>query len=213
MDLVQSSIDPASLAQQLQALQPRFDMSDGDLLATYWRFHPRFRFLKTLPGHAAVLDVGAGAGGLPGWKTWLEPVRTDLRLYAVDRTPAPHGHGYEAWACSDLDDALPDFAAASFDAALLSHVVEHLRDPARLLGWIGRCVRPGGRVYVEWPSEVSTTLPPREALLPLGIDIIISNFFDDCTHRRLIPAAEVHAALSATGLRPTASGTIDLGLV
>lgn len=211
MTLVHS--DPATMATHLQALQPRFDMSDGDLLATYWRFHPRFRFLKTLTADATVLDVGAGAGGLPGWKSWLEPVRADLRLYAVDRAPAPRGHGYEAWACADLDDTLPDFPDRAFDAALLSHVVEHLRDPACLLGWLGRCVRPGGRVCVEWPSETSAHLPRREALLPLGIDIVITNFFDDATHRRPVTSDEVREALSAAGLRATASGTIDLGLV
>ncbi|HVZ07365.1 MAG TPA: methyltransferase domain-containing protein [Rhodopila sp.] len=206
-------MDPADLARQLLALQPCLDIADGELLAAYWRFHPRFRFVKTARAGASILDVGAGAGGLPAWKAWLDPQRHDLRLFAADRAPAPQQHGYDSWECLDLDEALPDFPGITFDAALLSHIVEHVRDPALLLAWIGSRLAIGGRIYIEWPSEASVRLPRREALLPFGVDLMISNFFDDATHRRPVTMEELRIALRDAGFRVTASGTIAAGLL
>jgi len=46
-----------------------------------------------------------------------------------------------------------------------------------------------------------------------GIDIVITNFFDDATHLRVIPAAELTTALIAAGFHIAGSGTIDAGLI
>jgi SAM-dependent methyltransferase len=48
-----------------------------------------------------------------------------------------------------------DLAPQSIDAAIVWHVLEHLRDPAAALERIRRWVRPGGRVIVACPNLAS----------------------------------------------------------
>ena len=48
-----------------------------------------------------------------------------------------------------------DLAAASLDAVVVWHVLEHLRDPAGTLAGIARWLRPGGRVVVACPNLAS----------------------------------------------------------
>ena len=206
-------ISPAESARALLSVQPRLDLSDQNLLAAYWRFHPRFRFFKTVVPNAQVPDIGAGAGGLAQWKSWLEPVRTDIRVFAVDQARPSPDHRYERWETVDLDHALPRFPGLTFDAAILSHVVEHLSAPTRLLSWLAARLRPGSPIYIEWPSLASAEQPNREALLPYGVDLVISNFFDDATHRRLISPDALRDALLTAGFSIRVSGTIDLGLI
>lgn len=201
------------LLRRMQGLHRRLSCSDAELLEMYWRFHPRFRFVKTLPAHARLLDVGAGSGGLAYWKGWLEPKRDDIVFHGIDQYRGTEAHLYRAWESLDLDHAAPSFPGVSFDAFVLSHVIEHLRDPARMLQWITSRAAPGGRVYLEWPGENAARQPGREAFLKHGIDIVITNFFDDSTHLRVISPAELLMLLTGSGFTINESGTIDHGVV
>jgi SAM-dependent methyltransferase len=50
--------------------------------------------------------------------------------------------------------ALP-FTDSSFDLITCNMVVEHLKNPARALAEIGRCLRPGGVVVINTPNLVN----------------------------------------------------------
>jgi SAM-dependent methyltransferase len=52
----------------------------------------------------------------------------------------------------DLDTGLPEGAAGSYDLALLSHVLEHLRYPETVLRRISRILQPGGYIAVALPN-------------------------------------------------------------
>jgi hypothetical protein len=53
----------------LKSRQRRLNAPDQDLVELFWRVHPRFQFLKSLPWGWNLLDIGAGNGGLAHWKS------------------------------------------------------------------------------------------------------------------------------------------------
>jgi SAM-dependent methyltransferase len=205
--------DTAGTLDRLSRLRSRMTCSDAALIETYWGLHPRYRFIKATPRRAALLDIGAGSGGMAQWKRWGEPQREDIRFYGVDTTRGEHARLYKRWEALDLDAKLPRFRWVRFDACVMSHVIEHVRDPLRLLRWLGTRLRRGAPVYIEWPGAASLTQPPREALLPHGVDIMITNFFDDATHLCPIERCQLLDWLAEAGLVVRDSGTIDLGTV
>lgn len=73
----------------------------------------------------------------------------------------------------DTLDTIPDEA---FDVILVAHVLEHLKDPARVLGALCRKLKKGGAIYVEFPSLRSLGLSSHEGTL---------QFCDDGTHIHL----------------------------
>src|SRR5215468_8166824 len=59
---------------ELPPCTPGLETATRDqLLEWYWRSHPRFCFFKGAPPNAWVLDLGAGGGGLPFWREYLDP--------------------------------------------------------------------------------------------------------------------------------------------
>ena len=99
---------------------------------------------------ARTVDIGCANGGL------LAALEREgmTRLEGVDPSPAcvdatsrlSHAKGY----VGGLFD-LPD-AVRNADAAVLSHVLEHVRDVPRALGQLRGVLRPGGMAYVEVPD-------------------------------------------------------------
>jgi 2-polyprenyl-3-methyl-5-hydroxy-6-metoxy-1,4-benzoquinol methylase len=59
-----------------------------------------------------------------------------------------------------------DLPAASFDAAFLIHVLEHLNDPVAVLRRIGTWLRPGGRLFVVCPNANAAS---RQIAVKMGL--------------------------------------------
>lgn len=103
-----------------------------------------------------LLDVGSGAGNtLAGWR--------DLHDHVVGVEPDPRavrvareGLGLDVRAGSLEAQA---FAPASFDAATLCHVLEHLPDPAATLRAVAPLLRPGGELIV-WVPDFGSLMRP-----------------------------------------------------
>ncbi len=103
-----------------------------------------------LPARAGgrLLDVGCGAGML------LRRMRElGWNVEGVDPDPVAVGRacalGFEA-RLGTLESQ--DYPAAGFDAVVLSHVVEHLRDPRGTLAECARVLAPGGRLALFTPN-------------------------------------------------------------
>lgn len=110
-----------------------------------WRVN---RLLPALGPAARVLEVGSGYGVFLGR---LHARRPDLLLCAVepDRTARTVGlEGAPVSFFGSLDD-IQD----RFDAIVLYHVLEHLRDPAATLVALAARLAPGGRLIAEVPDE------------------------------------------------------------
>jgi SAM-dependent methyltransferase len=99
-------------------------------------------FLKN--ANSEILEVGVG----PGWNLVHLPAR---RRVGMDVTTAYaeqlRGQGVEF--VSDLEQ----LAGQQFDLVILSHVMEHLLEPARMLEQIGKLLKPEGEFLVIVPLE------------------------------------------------------------
>ncbi len=180
----------------------------NEILAWYWSHHPRFRFLKSIRPEGNVADIGAGGGGLVSWKNWLTPLRDDLQIYAVDLQKSDLFEKYAGYQICNLDDEPLKFDASFFDAAVLSHILEHITEPKNLLRELRRVMRPGGEMYIEVPTLESMDFPSRREFLNGGIPVSTVNFFDDSTHRRTFSQNELRTLAESTGYRMLDSGTI-----
>jgi len=104
--------------------------------------------LDHLPASGDVLEVGSGDGKI---LRTLAAQRPELRLHGCDirnwDAPAPRVEFRVM-----TSRAIP-FAAASFDAVLVVDVIEHVDDPAFLIGEIARVLRPTGRFVGFVPIE------------------------------------------------------------
>jgi SAM-dependent methyltransferase len=181
--------------------------SRDQLIEWYWVGHPRFCFFKGLGEGSHLLDIGAGSGGLPYWRQYLSPDRSDLKLSGIDLAEPATRELYEKFHVGNLDEGIP-FEDGMFDAGFASHVLEHVGSPEQLLSEIGRCVRVGGLVYIEMPSPASKDLPRAEEFRAAGWPMMISNFFDDCTHRDTFDLAALERMAERGRLQPHQRGMI-----
>jgi SAM-dependent methyltransferase len=170
--------------------------------------HPRTLFLKSLPRRAQVLDMGAGDGSLAMIKTWPAPQRSDLELYAVSLEKGAHFDRYARFELGNWEESRPGFDGMMFAAIMSSHFIEHIHEPQGFVEWAATRLKDGGRLYVEWPTPVSQSLPSRETLERAGVRLIISSFFDDSTHLRIPPREDVVRWLRELGLTVEQQGVV-----
>jgi len=106
------------------------------------------RFPNYVPGGRA-LDVGCGNGYYlsylkhHGW----EVKGVDFSATAAD--VARHQFGIDVFA-GELQDA--PFELESFDFINMSHIIEHVADPLRMLRHTASLLKPGGILYIETPN-------------------------------------------------------------
>jgi SAM-dependent methyltransferase len=149
-------------------------------------------------GTTAVLDIGCGNHSPVVTRHWLPNVTytgVDVTEYNIDKADkeamdqfvlvGADGAGY---------DALEDGA---YDVVIMNHVVEHMRHPAPVIAAACRKLRPGGYIYLAFPSVRSLDLPSGEGCL---------NFCDDPTHVRIPDVREVAQVLLDNGVRIIRAG-------
>jgi SAM-dependent methyltransferase len=183
------------------------------VMELYFTFHPRTVFLKTLPYAAEVVDIGAGDGTLTVFKRWPEPARPDLNMHGYSLEKGRLFDDFSSYAIGDWDAQPPEFDGREFDAIVCAHFIEHIAEPASFIDWAARKLRPGGRVYLEWPSPASLTLPPRAQLEALGVPLMVSRFDDDATHKQLPASEDIVAAARAQGFAIEGQGVVRLPML
>ena len=191
--------------------QPRKAQLGKDrVMELYFTFHPRTSFLKTLPYGAHVADIGAGDGSLSVFLNWPSPERKDLSLYAYSIEKGRLFDDFKAYEISDWNKSPPEFDGQTFDAIVCAHFIEHIADPTSFVAWAQRKLKPGGRIYLEWPSPDSLSLPSRRELEAEGVNLIISRFDDDHTHRELPDSDVMIKAFNSCGFVVETQGIVRL---
>ncbi len=204
--------DLTTFVSRLKSMQPRLNLSEAELLEQFWQAHPRFQFFKALPWGSNLLDIGAGNGGLAHWKDWGKLPRPDLNLYGVDLDKGEFCDLFAGWESINLDEERPKFSGVRLNAFYATHLIEHLISPEKLVDWIGRRAEAGARVYIEWPDPKSIDLPTREQLREFHVEVVLSNFMDDATHRKSPDLATLSRWLTEASFAVISSGTIDLAI-
>jgi len=103
-----------------------------------------------------VLDVGCGAGDNA---RLLKSKYPGCEVHGVTHSPT-EAEIAKKWmtACwvFDIESDIPiDLSAMRFDAIILSHVLEHLRDPATILRKFASLLLPGGCAVIAVPNTLS----------------------------------------------------------
>jgi SAM-dependent methyltransferase len=109
------------------------------------------RLLGRAPAGAPLLEIGCGTG------RFLERVRAvgyDGPLRGLEYSPDVAAATAERLGipveAGDVEDA--DLRRDEYGAIVLRHVIEHVRDPAEVVGRLHAALRPGGVLYLGTPD-------------------------------------------------------------
>jgi 2-polyprenyl-3-methyl-5-hydroxy-6-metoxy-1,4-benzoquinol methylase len=158
--------------------------------------------LQALVPHDAqrILDVGCGTGSL----LMSLKARQGAEVSGIELMPdaaALARERLDRFEQLNLDglDALP-FEEDYFDVAIFGDVLEHLRDPARLLRAVRRHLQPDGRIICSVPNVKHWTV-----LAPLLLEDRFSYADEgllDRTHVHFFTLRELEAMLAEAGFAP-----------
>jgi SAM-dependent methyltransferase len=163
------------------------------------RFELRRDFLiTTLEPGARVIDVGCGEG-------WFCDALATAGFTAVGVDVAPEALRRARARYPQLDFALCEeaslpFADASFTAAWLGEVLEHVRDGLGLLAEVARVVGPGGQLLASTPDHGGW----RRLTLGLSRRAFERHFEPRADHLRFFTRGTLAALLDAGGFETVA---------
>ena len=145
-----------------------------------------------------ILDIGCGNNSPGTTKRWFPGCHysgadierynnnaDDLAVMDAFYTLGTDGFGYSA---------IPD---SSYDFIILHHVVEHMPVSAPILTTICTKLKPGGYIWIAFPSLRSLSLPSAEGTL---------QFCDDPTHVNVPDIREISNILLANRVRVVHAG-------
>jgi SAM-dependent methyltransferase len=166
----------------------------------------KFRFAKRRLSTTApqILDIGCGNNSPSLTKHWFPGCHyagADIQRYNnSEEDVAAMDAFYPLGTDGSGYSAIPD---ASFDFIILHHVIEHMRSPAPILVDICSKLKPGGYIWIAFPSLRTLHFP--------GADSGTLQFCDDDTHVYVPDIREVSNVLLAHGVKVIHAGrTKDL---
>ncbi|HEV2174916.1 MAG TPA: class I SAM-dependent methyltransferase, partial [Nitrospira sp.] len=154
--------------------------------------------IRLIPPGSRVLDVGCASGYLGQ----LLAAR-QCTVYGIERDQAARKIARDTGSYVDVynldleDDAL-QLPSAIFDVVLCADVLEHLRDPRRLLLQLRKHIAPSGAIIVSLPNIAHVSV---RASLALGRFEYTSTGILDKTHFHLYTFSSARALLSGAGFR------------
>lgn len=156
----------------------------------------KFRYVRgrLASGALRILDIGCGNSSPSITKRWFPGCHytgADIQRYNLG---AADDAAMDAFFLLGVDgsgyDAIPD---ASYDLLILNHVLEHMTMAEPILARLCAKLKPGGLIWIAFPSE-------RSLGLPSSADETLQ-FCDDPTHVYLPSVREVANILLANGVK------------
>ncbi|MFM9938345.1 MAG: class I SAM-dependent methyltransferase [Hyphomicrobiaceae bacterium] len=167
----------------------------------------RADFIKLLPDNpnAAILEIGCGTGAtgrlaLQGGKAG--------RYVGVELFEAAAAQARRVLSdviVGDIEKLEVELAPCTFDALILSEVLEHLVDPWTVVRRLAPLIRPGGKVLASSPNVAH-----RRVVLELlrgRFDLADQGVFDR-THMRWFTPTSYRAMFEAAGIAVTSVGPV-----
>ena len=145
-----------------------------------------------------VLDVGCAKSAVKTKKYFR-----NCRYYGLDylersRVGEDELATMEQYYKIDLDkDNLSGLADNFFDAVIMTHTLEHIKNGLSVIEGLGNKLKKNGTIYIEFPSVRSLSLPSMEGTL---------NFCDDPGHKRIYEIKEIANVLLAADFKIIKAG-------
>lgn len=170
-----------------------------DRLVARMRFRAAYPFIK--PG-TRVCDLGCGLEA-----AFLDYVADRIANgVGLDDQVADGAQGRWRRVCADLQSPLP-FADGEFDHVVMLAVLEHLKDPEKVLAEAFRVIAPGGSLIMTWPC--STVDPILSVLHKLRL---VSDEMESSEHQKRIPPDTLKQMLRRIGFQNFVHRRFELGL-
>ena len=121
------------------------DIAARDLPALKTRY-----LIDALPTTGRVVEIGCGGGRI---LNTIALHRPELELHGYDIRPLGHAPTHFEFHLGDPESSALPFTSDSFDAVIMSDILEHLVDPGATLHSARGVLRPGGSVVAFAPLE------------------------------------------------------------
>ncbi|MEO6801806.1 MAG: methyltransferase domain-containing protein [Granulicella sp.] len=152
-------------------------------------------------GTPRILDIGCGNNSPSTTKHWFPGSHysgADIQKYNNnDEDIAAMDDFYILGTDGSGYSEIPD---SSYDFVILHHVIEHMPMPAPILTMICSKLKPGGYIWIAFPSLRSLSLPSAEGSL---------QFCDDPTHVYVPDVREVSNILLGNGVKVLHAGRTE----
>ena len=146
-----------------------------------------------------VLDVGCAKSALKTKKYFRNCHYYGLDYLDRSQVEEDELGAMEQYYKIDLDkDALFDLTDNFFDAFIMSHTLEHIKNGLSVIEGLGDKLKEKGIIYIEFPSVRSLSLPSMAGTL---------NFCDDPGHIRIYDIKEIANVLLAANFKLIKAGT------